>query len=193
MSTADMLKQRLIKEPPPPPGPRAVAAKASPAEREVRATRRRLAKRFLRGEGLEIGALHFPLGLPRHAHARYVDRMGVEDLRREYPDLRARPLVDVDVLDDGEKLTTIPDESADFLIANHFIEHTEDPIATLRAHARVLKPGGVLYMAVPDKRSTFDIDRPITPLEHMVTDHEHGPQTSRKAHYEEWVRLVEKK
>ena len=43
---------------------------------------------------------------------------------------------------------------------------------------------------MPDKRYTFDFRRPLTPLEHMVADHEQGPERSRAEHYEEWCRLV---
>src|SRR5437763_15908927 len=56
-----------------------------------------LARLYLRGEGIEIGALHNPLPLPRRAKARYVDRLSVADLRRQYPDLRDKPLVKVDI------------------------------------------------------------------------------------------------
>jgi predicted SAM-dependent methyltransferase len=164
----------------------------SPRQREVRANRRRLAHKFLQGHGLEIGALHLPLALPRGAHARYVDRMSREDLRHHYPEMRTYDLVAVDVIDDGETLATVPDASQDFVIANHFIEHTQDPIATIGNHLRVLKPGGVLFMAVPDKRRTFDAERPVTPLEHHVADHRDGPQHSRAQHYEEWATFVEK-
>jgi predicted SAM-dependent methyltransferase len=163
----------------------------SPPQRDVRATRRRLANRFLRGEGLEIGALHFPLRLPRGASVRYVDRMSREDLRREYTELATLDLVEVDVIDDGERLTTFSDASVDFIVANHFIEHTQDPIATLASHARVLRPGGVLFMAVPDKRATFDAERPVTTLEHLVRDHAEGPEWSRHGHFEEFTRLAE--
>jgi SAM-dependent methyltransferase len=158
----------------------------------LRAARRRLARAFLRGNGLEIGALHMPLPLPRGASARYVDRMSHEDLRCEYPELRAYDLVEVDVIDDGETLATVADASVDFVVANHFIEHTENPIATLRAHLRVVRPGGVLFLAVPDKRYTFDRDREVTPLEHFLRDEQEGPAWSRVQHFEEWARDVEK-
>jgi SAM-dependent methyltransferase len=164
----------------------------SPRQREQRANRRRLANKFLRGDGLEIGALHLPLALPRAANVRYVDRYSREDLRREYPDMQAYDLVEVDVVDDGERLATVPDGSVDFVIANHFIEHTQDPIATLGNHARVLREGGVLFMAVPDKRRTFDVDRPVTTLEHLLRDHAEGPQWSRAQHFEEYAALVHK-
>jgi SAM-dependent methyltransferase len=149
-----------------------------------------LSVRHLRGEGLEIGALDRPLRLPPGARARYVDRYDVTGLRRHYPELDGRPLVPVDVVDDGERLSSVPSESVDFVIANHFMEHCEDPIGTLQQHLRVLRPGGVLYLAIPDKRRTFDRPRPVTALSHLIRDHEEGPGWSRQAHYEDWAREV---
>jgi len=170
------------------------AARARSAPRFARFETRRwlLARRFLRGEGLEIGALHCPLRVPPGASVRYVDRMDVADLRMHYPELPADKLVPVEIVDDGERLRSQPDASADFIIANHFIEHTEDPLGALANHLRVLRPGGILYLAVPDRRRTFDREREATPLEHVVRDHEQGPQASRAAHQEEWARLVER-
>jgi SAM-dependent methyltransferase len=175
-----------------PPPVRVKLVSLLPDRQEVRRTRVRLAKRFLRGDGLEIGALHLPLPMPRGARARYVDRMTKDELVREYPELEGHALVDVDVVDDGERLATVPDGSVDFVVANHFLEHTEDPIGTLAQHTRVLRPGGVLYLANPDPRATFDEARPLTTIEHLAADHREGPQRSRDAHYEEWVRLVER-
>lgn len=152
--------------------------------------RTEFANRFLAGEGLEIGALHLPLAMPPHARPRYVDRMTVEDLRAEYPELRGWDLTEVDVIDNGELLETVEEESQDFIVANHFLEHCEDPIRTIGTHLGKLRPGGVLFYAVPDKRYTFDFRRPVTPLEHMIEDHEHGPERSRREHYDDWTRLV---
>ena len=95
------------------------------------------------------------------------------------------------MIDDGERLGTVADGSQDFVIANHFIEHTQDPIGTLKSHMRVLRAGGVLYMAVPDKRLTFDREREITPLEHVVRDYADGPAWSKRRHFEEWARFVD--
>jgi SAM-dependent methyltransferase len=152
--------------------------------------RREFAERFLAGEGLEIGALHLPLRTPARAHVRYVDRMSVEDLRAEYAELEEWDLTPVDVIDNGELLSTIPEASQDFIVANHFLEHCEDPIRTIETHLGKLRPGGVLFYAVPDKRYTFDSRRPLTPLDHMVADHEQGAERSRTKHYDEWTRLV---
>ncbi|MDP8911486.1 MAG: methyltransferase domain-containing protein [Actinomycetota bacterium] len=154
--------------------------------------RTKLASRYLRGEGLEIGALHQPLRLPDGARARYVDRMSTEDLREHYPELAAHPFTEPDVIDDGETLASVPAGSVDFVIANHFIEHCQDPISAIRNHLRVLRPGGILYMAVPDKREIFDRDRPLTSLDHLVRDHTEGPEWSRRSHFEEYAALVDK-
>src|SRR4029079_12002414 len=144
-----------------PPAVRVRLVSLLPDRQEVRRARVRLAKRFLRGEGLEIGALHLPLPMPRGAQVRYVDRMDERSLVAESPELEGRDLVHVDVVDDGERLTTVPDASVDFVVANHFLEHTEDPIGTLEQHVRVLRPGGVLYLANPDPRVTFDERPPL--------------------------------
>jgi SAM-dependent methyltransferase len=164
----------------------------APAERAFRAHRRKLAERYLRGRGLEVGALHCPLPLPHGVAVRYVDRMNVVDLRRHYPELEGVKIVEVDLVDDGESLATQPDGSADFIVANHLIEHTEDPLGTIANHLRVLRSGGILYMAVPDRRHTFDVDRAPTGLEHLIRDHREGPRWSRRRHYEEWVRCIER-
>jgi SAM-dependent methyltransferase len=149
-----------------------------------------LAWHFICGTGLEIGAAYQPLDVPPGTRVTYVDRMTVEELRGHYPDL-ASGIIPVDLVDDGERLTTVPDESQDFIIANHFLEHCEDPIGAIGSHLRKLKPGGILFYAVPDKRYTIDYRRPLTPLEHMISDHEQGPERSRGEHYEEWQRLVD--
>lgn len=149
-----------------------------------------MAREYLRGQGLEIGALHLAMELPVNSHARYVDRMSIPDLLRQYPELAEHPLVPVDIIDNGETLATIPSASQDFVIASHFIEHTQDPIGSLENWLRVLKPGGIAFIIVPHKAHTFDKDRPTTSLAHLQRDHSEGPQWSRRAHFEEWVRLV---
>lgn len=158
----------------------------------ARRSRREIAGRYLRGDGIEIGALHNPLDLPRSARVRYVDHLPVDLLRQQYPELTNLPLVDVDILDDGERLATIGDGTQDFVIANHFLEHCEDPLGALGNMIRILRPRGVLYLAVPDKRYTFDAERPVTPTDHVLRDHREGPEGSRRDHYEEWARLVDK-
>jgi SAM-dependent methyltransferase len=176
MTVVGMTDENELREPAPSP--------------EIRfEARNEFARQFICGHGIEIGAAYQPLDVPAGASVTYVDRMTVEELRAHYPEL-AGLIIPIDIVDDGERLTTLPDESQDFIIANHFLEHCEDPIGAIGSHLRKLRPGGILFYAVPDKRYTFDFRRPVTPLEHMVSDHEQGPEQSRAEHYEEWARLV---
>jgi GT2 family glycosyltransferase/SAM-dependent methyltransferase len=146
---------------------------------------------YLEGQGIEVGALHSPLPVNPSVRVRYVDRMSVADLRRQYPELENLPLVEPDILDNGETLGKVAAESQDFVIASHFLEHCQDPIGTVKSMLRVVRPGGVLFLAVPDKRYTFDRKRPVTTLDHLIRDHEEGPAWSRVGHFEEWAALAE--
>lgn len=156
--------------------------------------RYRIAKKYLRGSGIEIGALHNPLRVSRGITVSYVDRLTRGELLVEYPEMREfhDRFVDVDVVDDGETLSRFADSSLDFIIANHMLEHCENPLGTLRNHLLKLRAGGVLYYAVPDKTRCFDVDRPLTSFEHLERDDQEGPGNSREAHYLEFVRCTTK-
>lgn len=154
-------------------------------------------RHYLKGNGIEVGALHFPLpvsDLPISS-IKYVDRLTVAELKRHYPELGPVPLVTVDIVDDGEVLGKIENTSLDFIIGNHFIEHTRNPIATLDNWLQKLKPAGHIFMAVPDKRYTFDVARTLTPLAHLVADYpvsrEHRVAQDR-GHFVEWATFVDK-
>jgi len=40
-------------------------------------------------------------------------------------------------------------------------------------------------MSIPDRRFTFDFYREVTPLAHLLADHEQGPASSREGHLKE--------
>ncbi|MGE3841127.1 MAG: methyltransferase domain-containing protein [Vicinamibacterales bacterium] len=153
--------------------------------------RRYLSTRYLKGNGLELGPLHRPLMVSSRARVRYVDRLPVEALRAQYPELADHALVPLDVIDDGERLNMIGDASLDFIIANHFLEHCEDPIGAMLNHLRKLRPGGVLYYAIPLREHTFDRSRELTSLTHLMNDYADGGAASRLGHFEDWVSHVE--
>jgi predicted SAM-dependent methyltransferase len=159
-----------------------------PERREVRQV---IAAVFLSGSGIEVGALQDPLPAPKDATVSYVDRFAREDLYEQYPELRGSPLVEVDIVDNGEQLFKLEPKSQDFVVANHFLEHTQDPIATLKNFCRVVRSGGYLYIAVPDQATTFDRDRSPTSLQHHIDDHRNGPKSSRHGHFVEWVTKCE--
>ena len=142
---------------------------------------------WLRGDGIEIGALHRPLVAPPEARVTYVDRLPDAELRAHYPELKGMPFAPVTVLGTAEDLSAFGDNSLDFIIANHLLEHLPDPIAGLIEFHRVLRADGALYMALPDSRVTFDRTRELTSPEHIIEEHRHGTASSRAAHYRDWV------
>lgn len=153
--------------------------------------RNRIIRQFIEtGAGIEIGALHHPAKLRKGVQVKYVDRISVEKLREQYPELNKMQLVEPDVIVDGETLESIESLTEDFVIGNHFLEHCQNPILAVENMLRVLKRKGILFVSIPDKRYTFDVNRLITPYEHLVRDYTMGPEVSRRQHFEEWVRLV---
>jgi hypothetical protein len=159
---------------------------------DLLAERMRIAARYLTGSGIEIGALDSPTPLPPGASVRYVDFRDVSELHRQYPQLDAQSFVNVDIVDDGERLDQIGDGSLGFLIANHMLEHCEDPLGTLRNHLRKVASGGWLFYALPDMRCCFDSVRPLTTFAHLLADEADGGKASRHGHFLEWARLVNK-
>lgn len=149
------------------------------------------AARWLTGPGIEIGALNRPLVVPPDATVQYVDRGSLGDLRSQYPELASAELVAPSVIGDAHDLSALGDRTVQFVIANHVVEHLEDPIRGLSEMYRVTRTGGIMYLAVPDPRGSFDVDRPLTTLAHCVNEYRHGTARTRRRHYEEWVEKAE--
>jgi SAM-dependent methyltransferase len=150
----------------------------------------------LRGIGIEIGAFNKPLLLPPDARVKYADIYPEDAARRYFPEgLSEGEPVPVHIVAPADRLDVIPNASQDFIVASHLLEHMEDPIGALLEWHRVLRPGGLLFLRVPDMRGTFDRLRTRTSLEHLVLDHaESSEAAGRRArdldHYCEWARCV---
>lgn len=135
----------------------------------------------LNGSGLEIGALDAPVGvLKSQARVVYVDCLTTDALRRTFPDVKE--LVNVALVASAEELQSIPDDSLDFIIANHVIEHLVNPLGTLRVWRRKLRDGGMLFMAFPGGQFCPDRVRPVTPVEHLFDDYRAGRNRSVDEH-----------
>jgi SAM-dependent methyltransferase len=120
---------------------------------------------------------------------KYADCQPVDELRKQFPDVTEIRVPDI--VTDLESMGGVGNASQDFVIANHVLEHVEDPLKALKSIGRVLRPGGIAYLALPDKRFTFDKERQITPLAHLIDDHLKGPAHSLTDHYVEWCRCVD--
>jgi SAM-dependent methyltransferase len=162
----------------------------------VPSTREVVAARHLRGDGIEIGAMHYPLKVPAGARVRYVDKVSADVSLDRFSEIRHLQLVRPDFVEDGFRLPSFASASVDFLIANHVLEHANDVLGTLDRWADVIAPGGTLFLSVPLAERCFDRGRPITTLEHFVQDWDHRRsgdvaafRRATREHYVEWLSI----
>jgi predicted SAM-dependent methyltransferase len=146
------------------------------------------ANQFLHGNGIEIGALHSPMPMPSHAKVTYVDSMTHEEQRKHYPELSAHSLVHPQIISSAEELSPIPTSSLDFVVASHVLEHTDRVLLALSNFLRVLKPNGILFLAIPNKCFSFDRLRVVTSWQHLLDEFNHPllVASHRKEHFREW-------
>jgi SAM-dependent methyltransferase len=149
--------------------------------------------RFLVGGGVEIGPGHMPFPLVfGGATARFVDRWDPETNRQLFPEVAEAGFVEPDILAnlDTDRLSAFADESLDFVIASHVLEHLAEPIGQIVDIHRVLRPGGIFLLVLPDRRRTFDRHREATPLGHLIDEHRAGVTMVDDAHVAEFVAMV---
>ena len=97
------------------------------------------------GRGIDVGCGH------RKTHP---DAIGV-DLAAKGEKLTTANNVfnknsQADIVCSGDDLTVFEDESLDYVVQRHNLEHYQDPLKALQEWIRVLRPGGILGMVVPD-------------------------------------------
>ena len=119
------------------------------------------------GKGLEIGASHNPLMLKAAGFdVEVLDYLDAGALRRKYGDagVDVSAVEEVDYVGDGPPMTEVIGDRQryDWIVASHVIEHVPDFVGFLVDWEALLKPGGSLVLAVPDKRCCFDILRPVS-------------------------------
>ena len=137
-------------------------------------TRRLTAALDLSGGGIEYGALHSPI-LPRSVASgiRYVDFADRDFLVNKYakdPGVDVASIVDVDIVTEGRLIDEfIAPDSLDYVVCSHVAEHVPDLIGWLKANAKVLRKGGCLACAFPDRRYTFDLTRAPTRMADLVS------------------------
>jgi SAM-dependent methyltransferase len=135
----------------------------------------------LSGHGLEIGPGYNPL-LPKAEGfdvetADYTDADGLRMKYRGNPHVDPARIEPVDhVLENGRSLAEAVGRPGTFayIVASHVIEHTPDMLGFLRSCEALLAPGGVLLLAVPDKRHCFDVLQPLTSTGAVLQAHLDG-------------------
>ena len=90
---------------------------------------------------------------------------------------------------EAQNLKKISDNSYDFVISSHCLEHCANPIAALKEWKRVLKPNGHILILVPNKEYTFDHGRKVTNFEHLKEDYNNEVGEEDLTHLDEILQL----
>jgi SAM-dependent methyltransferase len=155
-------------------------------EEEIQRARKAIASRFLKGNGLEVGAGSRPFPVPDDVQVCYGDIRGSASLESYFQNSAIQAGDEID----AQTFAGVDTGSFDFVISAHVIEHLRDPVGSIVEAVRVLKPGGVLVLVVPDLRYTFDYSRPETTVEHALRDYQDGGASTTRDGYEEHLRYV---
>jgi SAM-dependent methyltransferase len=135
--------------------------------------------------GIEIGPFTRPTLFPEEVNIDYSDYYTTEELKAQARNLNIpeETVLDVSyVTKNTELFDLLEKESVDFIIANHVLEHLIDPFKWLKNLEFALKPGGFFFIALPDKRMSFDKFRPDTNLAHFIEDFISGGERSIAEH-----------
>lgn len=151
-----------------------------------------LAHELLDGlSGLEIGGgFHNSFGL---------DTLNVDRVPHDHPDFApyaaeqirigdmgtGGKVMPVDIVAPGDCLP-VPEQSVDFVISSHVIEHFYDPISAIREWMRVSRK--YIFIIAPQRDALeSDRDKPLTPLEEHVERFNQPDKFSTDEHHSRWT------
>lgn len=120
----------------------------------------------LEKEGLEIGPLDKPIVPKKGSNVLYADHLATDKLRDKY---RGHELVsngdieDVDIVVGPSGIRdAVGSRRFNYVLASHVIEHIPNPLGWFNEIYGFMEPGGILSLAIPDKRYCFDRLRKVT-------------------------------
>lgn len=129
------------------------------------------ASKWCQGKGLEIGGgAHNPF---------YLDTLNVDVQDDQYDMYKTEQIrncgsfMPVDIIASGDNIP-VDDNSQDFVVSSHVLEHFHNPVKALLEWYRVVRPGGIIFMIVPHMERTFDKGRPRTLLFHLLEDYNYN-------------------
>ena len=128
-----------------------------------------LIKHYCRGRGVEIGPGSAPYS--RQPQTILIDKF---------------PSIGVDIVGD---IASIPlkDNSVDFIVSAHCLEHCPDALKVLEECKRVIRSGGIIFLILPHGERTFDRGRRLTTLEHHLEDQSKRVDEEDSTHWEEFA------
>jgi SAM-dependent methyltransferase len=130
-----------------------------------------IAHKYLDGlVGIEIGgSAHNPFGL-NTLNVDFTDDMTT--IFKDAEEQICGERLNVDIVAPGDDIP-LENESYDFVVNSHVIEHIFNPIAALREWKRIIKSGGYILSIVPIKELTPGETRGITTFQELL-DRDNG-------------------
>jgi SAM-dependent methyltransferase len=141
----------------------------------------RIEKYFINKNGLEVGGPSILFSdrsaLPIYKLARNIDNCNFKNDTVWEDSLLGGINFNYDSTKNGRQflleatnLAEIENNTYDFVISSHMLEHTANPIKALKEWKRVLVNGGLMLVVVPHRDGTFDHNRPTTHIAHLIQD-----------------------
>jgi SAM-dependent methyltransferase len=129
----------------------------------------------LSGVGIEVGALSNPLFLPKAEKVFYADIVDEATLKSDLENLgffgyNSRKFVSITyfISLNGVSFPDIADNTFDFVVSSHSLEHSSNPICNLVDYIRVVRVGGLVYTRIPNKDFTYDKNRSSTDPQKLI-------------------------
>lgn len=160
----------------------------------------RIAKKFKKLNGIEIGGPSsiFKLkgAMPIYLYSNKVDGVNFSNQTLWEGEIKEgnnysyyNNLVGHQFIAEGTNLGEVKNETYDFVLSCHSLEHIANPIKALEEWNRVLVNGGKIVLVLPNKDFTFDVKRPISKIEHLIADYESNINEDDTTHFNEVIEL----
>ncbi len=89
------------------------------------------------------------------------------------------------IFSEGSNLAMVADNTYDFVLSCHNLEHFANPVKALKEWQRIARPGGALILVLPNYTMTFDHRREPTPVSHMMEDFDRDTREDDLTHLPE--------
>jgi len=143
-----------------------------------------LAHKYCKGIGIEIGpASHNPFNIDGCLFVSPKERI---DFWNHSQEIMGEKPQDIDEWGDAENLP-FDDNSFDYVISSHVIEHVPNPIKAFTEWNRVLKKDGIMFMIFPKRNADpVDLYKPISTLQSFIDQYE-NPQPLNDNECHIWI------
>jgi len=144
----------------------------------------KLAHLHCKGEGIEIGAAaHNPFGLENCLN------VGISDDFEFYKKHQIDMCGEYATIEISARADKLPfdDNSKDYIVSSHVVEHLQDLIGTFKEWNRVVRDQGIIFIIFP-KRDALeeDKDRALSSIPEFVCNHQNPTQFFDSTHHV-WV------